>query len=296
MSIQTHDVFQKFTALQDQIWQTVAGVLSESVDAEISATAPSTFGTTAGELATEFSLSHIVIQFSFANSQDNPQLILISQDSFAELLSMIAGSDVNDVDESLVLDNRSLAEAIVQGVCVATGTSRKEAVAAGGLTLRMQIPSLPPNLLRAEDLIRTDLVFVHDKYKGGITWIVDAETAAYVLGLEDQDLDSSSSADLSSAESGAKNGDSHALEILLDIPLDLSVELGRVKMLIKDVVGLGTGSIIEIDKAAGEPVDVMVNGRIVARGEVVVIEDNFGVRITEILSPQERLMRLNEVA
>jgi flagellar motor switch protein FliN/FliY len=62
------------------------------------------------------------------------------------------------------------------------------------------------------------------------------------------------------------------------------------------VVELGTGSIVEIDKAAGEPVDVMVNGRLVARGEVVVIEDNFGVRLTEILNPQERLQRLGEVA
>jgi flagellar motor switch protein FliN/FliY len=67
-------------------------------------------------------------------------------------------------------------------------------------------------------------------------------------------------------------------------------------MLVRDVIELGTGSVVEIDKAAGEPVDVMVNGRIVARGEVVVIEDNFGVRVTEILSPQERLLRLAEVA
>ncbi|HCD99973.1 MAG TPA: flagellar motor switch protein FliN [Armatimonadetes bacterium] len=93
-----------------------------------------------------------------------------------------------------------------------------------------------------------------------------------------------------------KASDPGSLELLLDIPLEISVELGRVKMLVKDVVELGTGSIIEIDKAAGEPVDVLVNGRLVARGEVVVIEDNFGVRITEILTPQERLTKLGEVA
>src|SRR6185436_546218 len=90
--------------------------------------------------------------------------------------------------------------------------------------------------------------------------------------------------------------ESDGLSLLMDIPLEISVELGRVKMLVKDVVELGTGSIVEIDKAAGEPVDVMVNGRLVARGEVVVIEDNFGVRLTEILNPQERLNRLGEVA
>jgi flagellar motor switch protein FliN/FliY len=78
------------------------------------------------------------------------------------------------------------------------------------------------------------------------------------------------------------------MEVLLDVPLEISVELGRVKMMVREVLDLGTGSIIEVDKAAGEPVDVMVNGRLVAKGEVVVIEDNFGVRVTEILNPAER--------
>jgi len=66
-------------------------------------------------------------------------------------------------------------------------------------------------------------------------------------------------------------------------------------MMVREVLDLGTGSIIEVDKAAGEPVDVMVNGRLVAKGEVVVIEDNFGVRITEILNPAERF-RLDSAA
>jgi len=90
--------------------------------------------------------------------------------------------------------------------------------------------------------------------------------------------------------------DESGLEIIMDIPLDVSVELGRVKLQVREVLELGAGSIVEIDKAAGEPVDVLVNGRLVARGEVVVIDDNFGVRITEILSVHERLMKLNEAA
>jgi flagellar motor switch protein FliN len=72
--------------------------------------------------------------------------------------------------------------------------------------------------------------------------------------------------------------------------------LGRTRLVVKEVVDLGVGAIVEIDKAAGEPVDILVNGRLVARGEVVVIEDNFGVRITEILNPRERLARLGEAA
>ncbi len=86
----------------------------------------------------------------------------------------------------------------------------------------------------------------------------------------------------------------HGLEMILDIPLDVTVELGRVRMLIKDVLELSGGSIIELDRVAGEPVDLLVNGRLVAKGEVVVIEDNFGIRITEIVSPAERVAGLGK--
>ena len=78
------------------------------------------------------------------------------------------------------------------------------------------------------------------------------------------------------------------LSIVMDIPLEVSVELGRKRMSIRDILDLGAGAIVELDKIAGEPVDLLVNGRLVARGEVVVIEDNFGVRITEIVDAAAR--------
>ncbi len=84
------------------------------------------------------------------------------------------------------------------------------------------------------------------------------------------------------------------MELILDIPLDVTVELGRVRMLIKDVLELSSGSIIELDRVAGEPVDLLVNGRLIAKGEVVVIEDNFGIRITEIMSPSDRVLGLGK--
>lgn len=86
--------------------------------------------------------------------------------------------------------------------------------------------------------------------------------------------------------------DTGKLELLLDVPLTISVELGRTKMTLKQVLELYNGSIIELDKLTGEPVDVLVNGKIVARGEVVVVDENFAVRITEIVSPRERLTTL----
>lgn len=79
------------------------------------------------------------------------------------------------------------------------------------------------------------------------------------------------------------------MTLLMDVQMTMTVELGRTKMYIKDILGLGEGSIIELDKLAGEPVDLLVNGKLIAKGEVVVIDENFGVRVTDIVKPIERL-------
>ncbi len=79
------------------------------------------------------------------------------------------------------------------------------------------------------------------------------------------------------------------ISLILDVPMTLTVELGRTTRLVQEILGLGEGSIIELDKLAGEPVDLLVNGKLIAKGEVVVIDENFGVRVTDIVSPDERL-------
>ncbi|MBN1547779.1 MAG: flagellar motor switch protein FliN [Syntrophaceae bacterium] len=82
------------------------------------------------------------------------------------------------------------------------------------------------------------------------------------------------------------------LDFILDIPLTLTVELGRSKMLINELLQLGQGSVIELSKLAGEPMDIFINHRLIARGEVVVVNEKFGVRLTDIVSPAERVNRL----
>jgi flagellar motor switch protein FliN len=85
---------------------------------------------------------------------------------------------------------------------------------------------------------------------------------------------------------------SRRLDLLLDVPLSLAVELGRARMSIQELLGLSPGSVVELDKIAGEPLDILINDRLVARGEAVVVSDKFGVRITDIVSPAERISRL----
>jgi len=82
------------------------------------------------------------------------------------------------------------------------------------------------------------------------------------------------------------------LDFILDIPLEISVELGRAKMLISDLLQLGQGSVIELNKLAGEPVEIFVNQKLIARGEVVVVNEKFGIKMTDILSPTERVKQL----
>ncbi len=82
------------------------------------------------------------------------------------------------------------------------------------------------------------------------------------------------------------------LDFILDIPLEVTVEMGRTKMLINDLLQLGQGSVIELNRLAGEPLDILVNNKLVARGEVVVVGEKFGIRLTDIVSPMERVKRL----
>ncbi|RMG01458.1 MAG: flagellar motor switch protein FliN [Nitrospirae bacterium] len=87
-------------------------------------------------------------------------------------------------------------------------------------------------------------------------------------------------------------GKARDIEFLLDIPLEVTVELGRTRMLIQELLQLGQGSVVELDKLAGEPMEILVNNKLIARGEVVVVNEKFGVRLTDIISPMERIKQL----
>ncbi|MEW6119179.1 MAG: flagellar motor switch protein FliN [Pseudomonadota bacterium] len=92
----------------------------------------------------------------------------------------------------------------------------------------------------------------------------------------------------------AANGIASDIDMILDIPVLLTVELGRTKIAIKNLLQLAQGSVVELDGLAGEPMDVLVNGTLIAQGEVVVVNDKFGVRLTDIITPAERIRKLNK--
>lgn len=96
------------------------------------------------------------------------------------------------------------------------------------------------------------------------------------------------------ASTGGGAGVPQNLDMILDIPVQLTVELGRTKIAIRNLLQLAQGSVVELDGLAGEPMDVLVNGCLIAQGEVVVVNDKFGIRLTDIITPAERIRRLQK--
>jgi flagellar motor switch protein FliN len=133
------------------------------------------------------------------------------------------------------------------------------------------------------------------------------EASASVEGLwaealDQQQLDQQQAADHTTESTNAifkpldtqsSAGNVQDIDLILDIPVKLTVELGRTKMTIKELLRLSQGSVVALDGLAGEPLDVLINGYLIAQGEVVVVGDKFGVRITDIITPSERMRRLS---
>ena len=118
--------------------------------------------------------------------------------------------------------------------------------------------------------------------------IAATDTSAGTAG--DTAATASAFPDFEAGEVGAAAGD---INLILDVPVQITVELGRTRIPIKHILRLAQGSVVELDNLAGEPMDVLVNGYLIAQGEVVVVNDKFGIRLTDIVTPSERLRRLN---
>jgi flagellar motor switch protein FliN/FliY len=98
--------------------------------------------------------------------------------------------------------------------------------------------------------------------------------------------------DTSNPKAGKSAGDGENLDLLLDIPLEITIELGRTRMLINDLLKLGQGSVIELTKEAGDTLEILANNRLIAKGDVVVVNKKYGIRLTEVISPVERVEKL----
>lgn len=120
----------------------------------------------------------------------------------------------------------------------------------------------------------------------------DPEEIKDLLENDDTDSTSPETEKPSSSSSGSAESTDRGLEFLYDVPLQISVEVGRSKILLKDLLKMGEGYVIELDKLAGEPLDLYVNSRLIAKGEAVMVGEKFGIRLTDVVNASERIEQL----
>ncbi|MGD8976407.1 MAG: flagellar motor switch protein FliN [Gammaproteobacteria bacterium] len=126
----------------------------------------------------------------------------------------------------------------------------------------------------------------------------DTEQAAPESGAVEKGAEAKAAEEFAAAEFDNLEADTpgkeqaHRLDLILDVPVNLSLEVGRTSMSVGDLLQLSQGSVVELDRLAGEPLDVLVNGTLVAHGEIVVVNDKFGIRLTDVVSPAERVRKL----
>jgi len=120
-------------------------------------------------------------------------------------------------------------------------------------------------------------------------WADALNEAADTGSSENEDVEK---AELQNLSDNSTGGSDVSMEVLLDIPVTISMEIGRTKINIRNLLQLNQGSVVELDRLAGEPLDVIVNGTLIAHGEVVVVNEKFGIRLTDVISPAERVKKL----
>lgn len=279
-----------FGALQAEIWPSVSQTVSEAAGKEITFANPLCVSETKTNLRAAFTQPVVVLSFSYSAQPDLFQTILFPQETILSLAGFLSETTPEVVDETVVEAVSPIIKAIATGLCGVVGRTRNEQITPEHLMLDLQEFSVDASFDQ-NDLVQTRLTIAAEGVEGTLSWLIDTRTALFLLGKEP--VQASAPASGSSAISGS--GQPHYLESaiierLQEVPLQLDVELARVSLQFKEITELGTGSIIETDKLHDDLVEIFVDGCMVARGEVVVVDDCFGVRIVEILDPRDRLM------
>ncbi|MGI6452798.1 MAG: flagellar motor switch phosphatase FliY [Syntrophomonadaceae bacterium] len=297
-------------------------VLSELLGQKVTINVPILWVTTLGELHGSFQVPYILVEVNYTSGLSGKNLLLLKTMDAAIIADiMMGGTGENPPEQLDEYSLSALSEAMNQMIGF-SATSMSE-------MFQRKISISPPTIttvsLDQEDInileMNQQIVVICFQLKVGqilqseIMLLMEIEVAKkeveYLFSHNKpeqapqtatparepadsyQDNETEPGASKSAPSSELKDPiDKQNLNLILDIPLKLSVVLGKTRKTIEDVVGLGVGSIVELEKFADEPVEIMVNGTLIARGEVVVVDEYFGVRITDIISPENRIKNL----
>ncbi|MCS7065532.1 MAG: flagellar motor switch protein FliN [Fimbriimonadales bacterium] len=312
------EVLTNFIVKQGQIWQSVALHLSEQSGTAVEIPIPTAESAAVGEFSNLSTDTVLHARSGFVEVADEPCLFIVGEQpterEAAEraLCEAVLGNTPDALDDATLAALRDFFAHLMQGLAIAFGNLRNATFAPTEVELKRDPVVFPPNFLSVDEVIAVRLtVNLPEREPIPLTWLLTGALAAQLLGMQVQPTDPLGAFAFDEAPAAPSAAPSvqpapmsfnpfgemeetapRNLDLLMDIPLEVSVELGRVTLLVSELLEIGTGSIVELKKVAGEPVEVLVNGRLIARGEVVVVEDNFAVRITEIISPMERVQRL----
>ncbi|RMH58449.1 MAG: flagellar motor switch protein FliN [Candidatus Hydrogenedentota bacterium] len=262
-------------------------------------------------------------EFSLSGGLTGPAAVVLSRPEAAVIAATLMGSSEipeGDLDELHQQAAKEGVTHLVNALTTAMGRELLSDVQAGEISIRANAGSPPPLAGSGLRAVAQYSLEIEGGGSGMLALVMDSGSARKLSGVQEKPLVQvvSEPAGAPAATSGAgatgaagagggvavqqvqfpaltpslTEGQQKNIEILLDVSMQVTVELGRTTMMIRDILELGTGSIIELDKLAGEPVDLLVNNKLIARGEVVVIDENFGVRVTDIVSPLERIKGL----
>ncbi|RYG75949.1 hypothetical protein EON77_10615, partial [bacterium] len=255
MNLNDPGTLSSLAELQAPLWNSVATIVGASVGADLKLTNPLTTTARPADLQADGG-ANLIVSFALANAPESIQSVLLRQETLLDFAKIVTGLEPTDVDENVVADVRHIAEAFVQGLCLAIGQTIGETVVATGLSIRYQNFTPTPNFQRVAEIVRVNVAIESDDVRGVVVWAFDRETAAILLKQtgEDEEIEANpfQQAPRAGGTANLPQSDPGRLDILLDVPLEISVELGRVRMTVREVVDLGTGSIVEVDKAAGE--------------------------------------------
>lgn len=268
----------------------------------------------ASELADKFFGGVAQVPVTVAGQANGPAMIVFNESSAALMADLLIGGDgsnppetLNDLHLSAVGEVGSqLAAAFVEGLGNGLGKSLSGSAADLAPMQGSDLPGAAANL--GASLVFCEFSLdVEGALPSPFLLVLGENVAAALAGGASSGAAAPQSSSSASGFGGSMNapvvqaaqlsqlsgslpaGAGNNLELLMDVPLQVTVELGRTQKMVKEVLALGPGSVLELDKLAGEPVDILVNEKPIAKGEVVVIDENFGIRVTEILAPKDRV-------
>ena len=324
MSPEEEKALQEFAAI---VAEESAVVMSTLLDKKIEIAGKSSGAAESEALGSEYPEELIIVDCPFAAGFDASNIFLFNKALVAKLSDLMMMGDgtaefnedhidaiQEGVNQMMGAAATALSGKLNKAMDFQPSSARLSTLADSGLDLDDMTASIFELQVEGESEGQIALLTPYSVIKEAAAAMASAapegEAAAEAdadLGMELGDLESAASAAEAHAEeepaaagagdmgvgfapiAGVSDKEKERLELLLDIKLDISIELGRTRMLLRDILELGPGSVIELDKMAGESVDLLINNKKLAEGEVVVVDENFGIRITHLISMQERI-------